>query len=314
MHSLQCPSAPCISAADPPNLSARPLSTPPGLIVICGEALVDVIGDVRRPGGSPFNTARMLGRLGVPVAFAGHLSDDADGRELARLLASDGVRLDLVSTGPEPTTLAVARVGAGGEAEYEFFVEGTAAPQLASPPSLPPDAGAICAGSLGLVLEPMATTIVELVERERGRRPIVIDPNVRPGLMPDAGYRARLIRMLRGCTIAKASDDDLAWLFEGLPYEAAAERLIDEGVSLVVVTLGPEGAFAAHRDLRVVVPAMKVDVVDTIGAGDAFGAGLLAWLHHRHLLATEIDLSEGELRDALTYACRMSATKLLGPV
>src|SRR5689334_9408090 len=101
----------------------------------------------------------MLGRLGVPVAFAGHLSDDADGRELARALSSDGVRLDLVSTGPEPTTLAVARVGPGGEAEYEFVVEGTSAPQLTLPRGLPEDAEAICAGSLGLVLEPMATTI-----------------------------------------------------------------------------------------------------------------------------------------------------------
>jgi fructokinase len=316
MHSLRCSSAPCISAADPPNLSARPLSTPPGLIAVCGEALVDVVGGVRRPGGGPFNTARVLGRLGVPVAFVGHLSYDADGRELARALRSDGVSLDLVSTGPEPTTEAVARVGAGGVAEYEFAVQGTSAPQLESPVRLPPEVEAICVGSLGLVLEPMAAAIVELVERERGRRPIVADPNVRPGLIPDAEYRLRLMRIARSSTVVKASDADLAWLFEGLGHEAAAERLLGEGVRLVVVTLGAAGAFGAHRALRVAVPAAPVArvVVDTIGAGDAFGGALLAWMHHRHLLTVEIELSATQLRDALSYACGVTATMLVDAV
>lgn len=284
----------------------------PGLIVVCGEALVDVIGAARRPGGSPFNTARMLGRLGVPVAFAGHLSDDADGRELARALASDGVSLQLVSTGPEPTTRAVARVHPGGVTDYEFIVDGTSAPELRFPLPLPVDMEAIWVGSLGLVLEPMATTISEVADRERGRTAILTDPNVRPGLIPDAEYRARLIRMLRASTIVKASDADLAWVFEGLGHQAAAHRVLDEGVSLVVVTLGPNGAFAAHRDLRVTVPAASVDVVDTIGAGDAFGAALLAWLHRRGLLDTEVNLSEDELRDALAYACQVAAKALAG--
>jgi len=215
-----------------------------------------------------------------------------------------------VSIGPEPTSLAVARLGARGEAEYEFVIAGTAAPQLASALRLPAGVEAICAGSLGLVLEPMATTILELVERERGRRPIVIDPNIRPGLIPDVEYRARLRRFLRGATIVKASDADLAWLFEGLGHEAAAERLLDDGARLVVVTRGADGAFGAHGDLRVAVPAPRVDVADTIGAGDAFGAALLARLLQRRLLTMEMDLSEAELRGALGYACQVTATTL----
>ncbi|TMC93355.1 MAG: carbohydrate kinase, partial [Chloroflexi bacterium] len=148
------------------------------MIVVCGEALIDVIqnGDGTQratPGGGPFNTARALARLGVPTAFLGRLSDDRFGRELAELLAADGASLELATVGPEPTTIAVAEIDSDGLAEYQFQVDGTSAPNLTSsmlPDAFAADVRALHLGTLGLVLEPMASTLVELVRRERDGR------------------------------------------------------------------------------------------------------------------------------------------------
>jgi fructokinase len=280
------------------------------LIVVCGEALMDVIRNAdgtqrAMPGGGPFNTARALARLGVPTAFLGHLSTDKFGQELAALLAADGVSLQLASTGPQPTTIAVADLDRHGFAEYEFLVEGTSAPNLTReevPEHLPDDVEAVHIGTLGLVLEPMASSLAEFALREGAGRLLMIDPNIRPGLV-DELYRDRLGSLIQASTVVKASDTDLAWLSPDCDYAAAADDLLAQGVSLVVVTLGADGAFGAHRDLRLRVAAPPVDVVDTIGAGDAFGAAILAWLHDHHLVGPSLDLSEDQLRSALHYAC-----------
>jgi fructokinase len=281
------------------------------MIVVCGEALIDVIhnGDGTQravPGGGPFNTARALARLGAPSAFLGRLSNDSFGRQLAGSLEADGVSLELASVGPEPTTIAIASVDSEGLAEYEFLVQGTSAPNLTLdliPAHLNGDVHALHLGTLGLVLEPMASTLVEMLRRERDGRLIIVDPNVRVGLIPDLEYRERLEAVLCQSTIVKASDADLAWIYPDMSYERAAERLLEEGVKLVVVTLGAEGAFAAHRELRVAVEAAHVQVVDTIGAGDAFGAGLLAWLHDHGAVTPDLRLDEAELRLAVGFAC-----------
>jgi fructokinase len=281
------------------------------VIVVCGEALIDMIdggGGTQRamPGGGPFNTARALARLGVPTAFLGRLSEDVFGRQLKELLISDGVSLELASAGPEPTTIAVASVDGEGFAQYQFFVEGTAAPNLTRdmlPREFGPEVTALHLGTLGLVLEPMASTLVELVGRERGRRLIMLDPNVRIGLGPDSDYRERLHGVISQSTIVKASDDDLAWLYPGLDYEQAADQVLAEGVTLVAVTLGAEGAYGIHDGARVRVSAPPVDVVDTIGAGDAFGAALLAWLHDHGAIRPDLSLDAEGLKSALAYAC-----------
>ncbi|HEX2647285.1 MAG TPA: carbohydrate kinase [Candidatus Dormibacteraeota bacterium] len=285
------------------------------MIVVCGEALIDMIhnGDGTQraaPGGGPFNTARALARLGVPTAFLGHLSSDAFGQELAFLLEQDGASLQFATIGPEKTTIAVAAVDSEGLAEYQFLVQGTSAPDL-TPEMIPsefgPDVIAIHLGTLGMVLEPMAHTLVGLAERERGKRLLMLDPNIRVGLTPDVEYRERLHHMIGLSTVVKASDADLAWLYPGIGFELAAERILDAGVDMVVVTLGADGAFGAHRDARVHVPAPQVHVVDTIGAGDAFGASLLAWLHDHDRIRPELRLNHGELRAALGYACLAAA-------
>jgi fructokinase len=281
------------------------------LIVVCGEALMDMIdaGDGTRramPGGGPFNTARALARLGVPTAFLGRLSQDVFGRELKDLLVSDGVNLELASTGPESTTIAVVQLDGEGLAEYKFLVEGTSAPNLTDsmlPREFADDVNALHVGTLGLVLEPIASTLVDLVARERGRRLVMIDPNVRVGLVDDADYRERLLFVASQSTIVKASKDDLAWLCPGLDYKQAADRILSDGAKLVVVTLGAQGAYGAHGDNRISVSAPPVDIVDTIGAGDAFGAALLAWLHDHDAIRPDLSLDGEQLTAALDYAC-----------
>jgi fructokinase len=285
------------------------------MIVVCGEALIDIIhnGDGSQraaPGGGPFNTARSLARLGVPTAFLGRLSNDTFGRQLVQALESDGVSLELASIGPEPTTIAVAEVDNDGLAEYQFEVQGTSAPNLTLdmiPPHLGKDVPALHFGTLGLVLEPMASTLLELLERQREGRLVMVDPNIRVGLMLDGDYRDRLHEVLPRCTIVKASEADFRWLYPDSSYQRAADRLLDEGVAVVVVTLGAQGAFAAHRNCRLHVEAVHVQVVDTIGAGDAFGAGLLAWLHDHGAIKPDLCLEESELRSAVEYACLAAA-------
>jgi fructokinase len=286
------------------------------MIVVCGEALIDVIhnGDGTQraaPGGGPFNTARALARLGVPTAFLGRLSNDPFGRQLVEALNSDGVSLELATIGPESTTIAVADVDSDGLADYQFLVQGTSAPNLTLemiPAHFQKDVTALHVGTLGLVLEPMASTLLEVIRREREGRVVMVDPNIRVGLIPDDEYRERLHAVLAESTIVKASDADLTWLYPDLSYKRSAERLLEEGVAMVVVTLGAQGAFAAHRHFRLSVDAVKVQVVDTIGAGDAFGAGLLAWLHDHDELKPDLCLEEeDELRSAVGFACLAAA-------
>jgi len=285
------------------------------VIVVCGEAMIDRIHNAdgthrAAPGGGPFNTARALARLGVPAGFLGRLSDDVFGRQMAGLLVSEGASLELASIGPEPTTIAIADVDDEGFAEYQFLVEGTSAPNLTLdmiPERFGPDVEAVHLGTLGLVLEPMASTLAEIVNREHGRRLVMLDPNIRVGLVPDAEYRMRLNSAISQSTIVKASKADLAWIYPGVDHEVAAAQILGEGVSLVVVTLGANGAFGAHRNERIHVKAPQVDVVDTIGAGDAFGAALLAWLHDHHALRPDLSLERDEIKAALGFACLAGA-------
>ena len=262
------------------------------------------------PGGGPFNTARALARLGVPTAFLGRLSNDVFGRQLADLLISDGASLELASIGSEPTTTAMAEIDSAGFATYQFQVQGTSAPNLTPemvPEQLGPQVRAIHAGTLGLVLEPMASTLISLIRREHGKRLVMLDPNIRVGLVPDAEYRDHLRAAISMSTIVKASVADLAWLYPGTGYDEAAELILGEGVGLAVVTLAADGAFGAHRDARIHVGAPHVEVVDTIGAGDAFGAGLLAWLHDHDAIKPDLFLEPDELREALGFACLAGA-------
>ena len=286
------------------------------MIVVCGEALIDLVpsanGQQRgTPGGGPFTTARALARLGIPAQFLGHLSRDAYGEQLRDLLVADSADLGMTSFGSEPTTLAIAEVNAQGHAFYRFVSDGTSAPNLTStmvPASFGADVSALHVGTLGLVFEPIATTIAALVEREHSKRLVMVDPNIRPTVVNGAsGYRARLDRIIAQSTIVKASDADVAWLFPELDRLAAARALLASGPKLVVVTLGPDGAVGMTTSAEVRVPAPVVKVVDTIGAGDAFGAAVLGWLADHARLSRDLQLDRDELRAALEFACLVAS-------
>jgi fructokinase len=163
-------------------------------------------------------------------------------------------------------------------------------------------------GTLGLVFEPIATTLAALVDREHSKRLVMVDPNIREPMLDGAvGYRPRLNRIIAQSTIVKASDADVAWLFPTLSLLEAARALLARGPKLVVVTLGAEGAVGMTANAELRVPAPAVEVVDTIGAGDAFGAALLAWLHDHGKLSRGLRLERDELRAALEFACLVAS-------
>jgi len=255
------------------------------MIVVAGESLIDLIvgadGRVEAiPGGGPYNVARTLGRLGQAVAFLGRMSTDRFGSMLRAGLAAEAVDLGLVPMTDAPTLLAVAELDAGGAATYHFYAAGTAAPGLTAadvPDGLPASTTALHVGTLGLVFEPMAATIEAIVASAPPDVLVVADPNCRPTAIADpASYRARLERVLGRVDIVKASVDDLAWLYPGTVPVDAARRLTGYGPAAVLVTDGgrPVRLVTATRDMELAVPAVRV--VDTVGAGDAFGAGFLA--------------------------------------
>lgn len=284
------------------------------MIVVAGEALVDLIvradgSLVAVPGGGPYNAARAIGRLGVPVAWIGGLSSDRWGRDLEAGLVADGVSLALVQRTEDPTTLALAELDADGAASYRFYTERTSAPAVLPGPlagGLPAGTRALNAGTLGFVLEPMASTLEGLVAALPDDVLLLVDPNCRPSITRDRdGYRARMERVLRRADVVKASTEDLAFLRPGeAPLDAAA-WIASLGARAVLVTDGG-GALRVLVDGDVVtVDVPRVAVVDTVGAGDTFGGATLACLVHEG--ATRTSLSADAVTRAARFGVRAAA-------
>ncbi|MFF6775088.1 carbohydrate kinase [Streptomyces sp. NPDC012637] len=278
------------------------------MIVVAGESLIDLVPDgapgplaplLPRPGGGPFNTAVALGRLGADVAFCSRVSTDAFGEVLVERLRTAGVATGLVQRGPEPTTLAVASVGPDGSARYGFYVEGTADRLFALPERLPDGVRAVAFGTCSLALEPGASAYEALLRRSsRAGAFTLLDPNVRPGLIPDAdAYRERFAGWLPYVSLLKLSEEDAAWL-GGSPEEWLAA-----GPAAVVLTRGAAGLTVLTPGYEVSVPAVRVRVVDTIGAGDTVNAALLHGLADRPVSG----LSATDWRELLAYAARAAA-------
>lgn len=285
------------------------------IIVVAGEALIDLVpapGEVlaAHPGGGPFNTARTLGRLECPVAYLGRISTDSFGIRLAELLAADGVRSDALVRTDEPTMLALAELDADGVAGYRFYAQGTAAPGLTEADALarlPPGAAFLHVGTLGLVLEPMASALEALAARLAGRAVVMVDPNCRPSAIADpAGYRARLARVLGGADVVKVSEEDVAWLAPEAAALDGARGLLAQGPAVVLLTRGSRGATVVTAGGEVAVAAPPVTVVDTIGAGDAFSGGWLAWWAERGLGRAELAQRDSAV-EATRFACLVAA-------
>ena len=291
------------------------------MLVVCGEALIDVFAtgntstDVTlhaHAGGSPFNVAVGLARLARPVSFLGAISRDFLGTRLVRVLEQEGVSTGAVVRTDAPTTLSLVALDERGVPAYTFYGTHGADRQLV-PHALParvPGARAFHFGSYSTVVEPTASALRVLVEAERGRSAISYDPNVRLNVEPSLARWTDIVAwMLPRVHLVKVSEEDLGLLFPDEHPDTLAAAWLAQGLRLLVVTRGAQGAVAWTRDLRVEVAAVPTTVVDTVGAGDSFQAALLAWLDAHRLLtdAALASLDRSQVAEMLGFAMAAAA-------
>jgi fructokinase len=291
------------------------------MIVVCGEALLDVFntGETRtglsleaNVGGSPFNLAMGLARLGQPVGFFGAISAGFAGDVLMRALQREGVQTAAVARKSAPTTLSLVGLDAHGVPSYSFYGAGCA-DRLLEPADLrklPATVAALCLGSYASVVEPCASALRELVLREHGRALIAFDPNIRLNVEPDVAlWRAQLEWMLPRVDLLKISDEDLGILYPDVAPAAFARTALEQGARLVVVTCGALGALAWTSQATASVRPEPVTVVDTVGAGDTFQAALITWLAEHDALncGALAALDSARLHSALAFAARAAA-------
>nr|WSZ20406.1 carbohydrate kinase [Streptomyces canus] len=295
----------------------------PVSVTVLGECVADAFADPARsdsdvlalralPGGGPANTAVALARLGTRTRFLGRFSHDVFGALFHARLTASGVDLTgSVTASPEPSTLAVADLDESGQATYTFYADRSAdwqwtADELAA--TQQDEAACLHTGSLALIQQPGGSRIEDHLATAREHVTVSVDPNVRPLLVPPAAYRERLPHWCAVADILRLSEDDLALLLPGVGPEEACDTWHAAGARLVVITFGGRGALASLDGLRVTVPAPRVDVVDTVGAGDSYTAGLLHRLAALGHLGGRLDrLSLEDLTDACTFAARVAA-------
>jgi fructokinase len=296
------------------------------MILSCGEALIDMLP--RRsesgeeafapyPGGAVFNTAIALGRLGAPSSFFCGLSRDLFGDMLRDALAASDVGADYAISCDRPCTLAFVKL-VEGQASYAFYDTGTALRML-TPEALPQlgaDVEALFFGGISLVGEPCGSAFEALAVREGKTRAVMMDPNIRPSFITDeAGYRDRLDRMLALSDVVKLSDEDLRWICGEGEIGALARQLLDRGPKVICITEGAKGARGVTATGEVHVAAPKVEVADTVGAGDTFNAGVLAALHRAGVLTKPAlaQLDDRLLTEALELGVRAAAVTVSRP-
>jgi fructokinase len=290
------------------------------MILCCGEALIDMLPRTTTEGeaafapyvgGAVFNSAIALGRLGAPAGFFSGLSSDLFGGQFREALGASKVSSTYAHTSPRPTTLAFVRLN-NGQATYTFYDENTAGRMLTIDdlPKLGTEIEAMLFGAISLISEPAGSAYEEFMRREHGSRVMMLDPNIRPNFIPDKARHLRRIReMMAMADIVKLSDEDLNWFDEAGSHEDVIRNWLERGPKLIVVTHGSEGAVGYSREHRVTVMPRKVTVVDTVGAGDTFNAGILASLHEQGLLTKAAigSLPEDAIRKALELGAKAAA-------
>ena len=292
------------------------------MLLCCGEALIDMIptptasgqdGYVPHVGGAVFNTAIALGRLGAQTGMLTGLSTDLFGQQLLASLHANHVDTSLLVASDRPTTLAFVQL-TDGHASYTFYDENSAGRMLdrADMPMLPDEVSTLYFSGISLVFEPGAEAYAALLKREAAARVVMLDPNIRPGFIRDIRrYRDRLDGMIALSDIVKVSDEDLNWIYPG--PQSLFEKLDfvrQAGPSVVILTRSSGGATAFLKDgTKVSVPVDRVDVVDTIGAGDTFNAGVLAKLAEVGLLIKDplAAIDPDLLREAIRFGARVAA-------
>jgi fructokinase len=294
-------------------------------MMVCGEALLDVFqGETTRTGmaldanvgGSPFNLAVGLARLGQPASLFTAISTGFAGERLMRTLVDEGVNTQAVARTEAPTTLSLIGLDAHGVPSYAFYGQGCA-DRLVSADDLarvPVELTLVNLGSYATVVEPVASTQRALVERERARGAsgalIAYDPNIRLNVEPDiARWRDQLEWMLPRTDLLKVSDEDLELMQSGVSLDDFAANALGRGVKLVVVTRGAQGAIGWNAQGRVAIDPVEVTVIDTVGAGDTFQAALITWLAEHAVLSAQAmpALSQEQLKEALGFAARAAA-------
>ncbi|RVD57245.1 carbohydrate kinase [Mesorhizobium sp. M2D.F.Ca.ET.185.01.1.1] len=290
------------------------------MILCCGEALIDMLPRITTEGeaafapyvgGAVFNSAIALGRLGAPAGFFSGLSSDLFGGQFRDALGASKVSSTYAHTSPRPTTLAFVRL-TNGQATYTFYDENTAGRMLTIEdlPKLGAEIEAMLFGAISLISEPAGSAYEEFMRREHESRVMMLDPNIRPNFIPDKAKHLRRIReMMAMADIVKLSDEDLKWFDEAGSHEDVVRNWLDRGPKLIVVTHGSEGAVGYSKAHKVTVMPQKVKVVDTVGAGDTFNAGILASLHEQGLLTKAAIgyLPEDAIRKALELGARAAA-------
>ncbi len=249
-------------------------------IWVAGEVLIDLIPkDGRREaivGGGPANTAKALARLGFDSYFIDGISTDAYGEQARAELLADGVKLDFTLKSYKPTCLATVTLDSDGGASYEFLIDGTATfdfdeswlPDPKNPPAV------LHVGTLATIVEPGATNLFNWAKKVKA--PLVFDPNIRTSVVNDRNHYQEIVQKWATISsVIKMSEDDLAWLYPEMDFREAAENFINEKTQLVVLTRGANGIDGYTEDGEVSVPGVKVEVVDTVGAGDTVGAILV---------------------------------------
>jgi fructokinase len=294
------------------------------MILSCGDALFDVFANPSSPassisldarvGGSPLNVAVALSRLGQSTAFLAKVSTDPFGRRLLAYLESEKVDTDLIVRTGAPTTLAIVALDDKGVPTYSFYTSGTADRSLEAaelPARLPDAVRVVHIGSYTTALEPTASSLEALVTRERGRRFISYDPNIRASIVPDPEvWRRRVAALTAQAHLVKASVEDIQFLYPGASVDGVLADWLARGAGIAIATMGEVGAMAVTRQgIAARVSARTVKVVDTVGAGDTFQAALLTWLaEHGRLSPDDLaSLSADDLNGLLTFAARAAS-------
>ena len=289
------------------------------MILCCGEALIDMLprrvesgetGFMPVPGGAIYNTAIALGRLGEEAGFFSSVSTDMFGEQLIEFLHHSNVQSDTCVRIPNPTTLAFVKL-TNGQAQYSFFDENSALRSLeqSTLPSLPEMVSTLHFGAISLVSEPCGSAY-EAFMAQNEDRVISLDPNIRESFIKnEEQHRSRIERMVAMSDIVKVSDEDLAWISNGTNAEEKIASWLEGRAKIVLLTKDAEGAIAYTRNGRIQQPAMKVEVVDSIGAGDTFNAGFLSGLARQGLLSKNrlSTVTMEELRPALELAAKVAA-------
>jgi fructokinase len=280
-------------------------------IWVCGEVLIDLIPGadgvrVGHVGGGPANTAKALARMGHDVQFIDGLSTDEDGQAARKNLLDDEVKLDLALTSDKPTCLAIVSLDAKGGASYEFKIAGTATfdfslDWLPDPSRHKPNVLHI--GTLVTAIQPCADVLYDWALQVAEFAPIIFDPNIRPAVLSDRdAYVALVEKWVAISSVIKVSDDDLVWLYPGQELADIASRWVRDGVALVVVTHGAQGLVGYTAEGATKVDGVKIDVADTVGAGDTVGAIIVEAMVEKGIMTLIGDELEATLRRAAIAA------------